>query len=212
MSEFSIQVQTGHYVKPRYLTKDRWINYWYQWYRLQRPEIKTVLEIGVGNGVVAELFQKTGMEVTTVDIDASLHPTQVASVTALPYADHQFDAILCAEVLEHLPFEQSLRGMRELHRVTKRWVLITLPHAGYVFSLTAKFPLCAWWSWIGKIPFFWKHHEFQGEHYWELGKKGWSRARLCGALESVGFTVHDVRMYADDPAHVFFWCEKNQVT
>jgi ubiquinone/menaquinone biosynthesis C-methylase UbiE len=208
MSEFSVQVKEGHYVKSSYLTKDRWINYWYQWRILQQPDIKSILEIGVGNGVVAELFQKTGMQVTTIDIDANLRPTQVASVTALPFAENQFDAVLCAEVLEHLPFEQSQQGMHEIYRVTKKWALVTLPHAGYVFSVTTKFPLLSWWSWVRKLPFFWKEHAFQGEHYWELGKKGWSQARLRDALISVGFKVHSVKMHADDPAHVFFWCEK----
>lgn len=208
MSEFTPQVQEGHYVHPRYLTKDRWVNYWYQWRWLQEKGVQTLLEVGVGNGVVAELFQKTGMRVTTIDIDASLNPTMVASVTQIPFADESFDAVLCAEVLEHLPFEDSLQGMREVFRVTKRWALITLPHAGYVFSLTSKLPLLPWCSWVQKIPFFWEKHAFQGEHYWELGKRGWSRRRLKKVLTAVGFFVREVRLHADDPAHVFFLCEK----
>ncbi len=209
MPTFTPQVREGHYVKSSYLTKDRWINYWYQWQWLQARGLKTLLEVGVGNGVVAELFEKTGIEVTTIDIDEALKPTKVASVTALPFSEDAFDGVLCAEVLEHLPFEESLQGMREIYRVTRRWALITLPHAGYVFSLGGKFPIFPWCSWVRKIPFFWKEHVFQGEHYWELGKKGWSQRRIGLALQSVGFTVHRVHMHADDPAHVFFLCEKH---
>lgn len=208
MTSFQPQVAAAHYVKSTYLTKDRWINYWYQWRWLQEKNITTLLEVGVGNGIVAELYQRTGTKVTTIDIDEALKPDQVASVTSLPFQDDAFDAVLCAEVLEHLPFDQSLQGVREVCRVTRRWALITLPHAGYVFSLTAKFPLSRWCSWVRKIPFFWKEHIFQGEHYWELGKKGWNNARIIASLRACGFTVRRVTMHADDPAHVFFLCEK----
>lgn len=208
MSSFVAQVAQGHYVKSTYLSKDRWANYWHQWHWLQNKNIEILLEVGVGNGVVAELFQKTGTNVTTIDIDASLEPSKVASVTAIPFPDNSFDAVLCAEVLEHLPFNESEQGMRELYRVTKRWALVTLPHAGYIFSFNWKLPLFRWHSWVRKIPFFWKEHVFQGEHYWELGKKTWSRARVRRSLESVGFSVQKVVMHADDPAHVFFLCEK----
>lgn len=208
MTPFQPQVSADHYVKAKYLTKDRWINYWYQWHWLQQKNITTLLEIGVGNRIVAELYERTGTKVTTVDIDAALKPDQVASVTALPFGQNTFDAVLCAEVLEHLPFDQSLQGMREVYRVTRRWALITLPHAGYVFSIMTKFPLLRWCSWVRKIPFFWKEHVFLGEHYWELGKKGWNNQRIISALVTCGFAVREVRMHADDPAHVFFLCEK----
>ena len=100
MTIFKPQVAATHYIKPTYLTKDRWANYWYQWKWLQGKNIETLLEVGVGNGIVAELFQRMGTRVTTIDIDEALKPDQVASVTAIPYPDNAFDGALCAEVLE----------------------------------------------------------------------------------------------------------------
>ena len=206
MPTFTPQVREGHYVKSSYLTKDRWINYWYQWQWLQARGLKTLLEVGVGNGVVAELFEKTGIEVTTIDIDEALKPTKVASVTALPFSEDAFDGVLCAEVLEHLPFEESLQGIRaEIYRVTtRRWALITLTHAGYVFLLR-KIPNFPCGVPGTEDPVFGRTC-LPREHYWELGKRMESKAHGL-TLQSVSFTVHRVHMHADDQ-HCFL-CEKH---
>ena len=161
MPTFTPQVREGHYVKSSYLTKDRWINYWYQWQWLQARGLKTLLEVGVGNGVVAELFEKTGIEVTTIDIDEALKPTKVASVTALPFSEDAFDGVLCAEVLEHLPFEESLQGIREIYRVT---TTVGTDHAyarGLCFSLEENSQFSLWCSWYGRSR-FWKNMSSKG--------------------------------------------------
>jgi SAM-dependent methyltransferase len=202
------QVAPSHYIKPGYLTKDRWLNYWYQlsWVRKCAP--KTVLEIGIGNGLVKTALERLGIIVETADIDAALKPTYTASVTKLPVPDASYDFVLCAEVLEHLPFEESLQAMKELHRVSRRYALVTLPHAGYVFAWIFKLPLLPWIELGFKLPHWWKTHIFQGEHYWELGKKTWSRQRIKKELEGVGFRVLKTQIHPDDPGHVFYLCEK----
>lgn len=48
-----------------------------------------------------------GLNVMTADIDPSLDPDFICSVTDLSktFKPNSFDCILCAEVLEHIPFE-----------------------------------------------------------------------------------------------------------
>jgi SAM-dependent methyltransferase len=46
---------------------------------------------------------------------------------ALPFADGSFDAVACLDVLEHL--DRPHEACAELARVTRRWVLISLPNA-----------------------------------------------------------------------------------
>ena len=44
----------------------------------------------------------------------------------LPYADKQFDFVVCSEVIEHLPEEADImRTFQEVDRVGKRWLLTT---------------------------------------------------------------------------------------
>ena len=58
----------------------------------------------------------------------------VADITALPYADASFDAIVCGWVLEHLP--DPAPGLRELARV--------LQPAGKLLLLTTEDTLLGW--------------------------------------------------------------------
>jgi SAM-dependent methyltransferase len=63
-------------------------------------------------------------------VTADLHDLRVqdrVDITAMPYGDHSFDAILCSHVLEHVPDDRS--AMREFARVLKPggWALIMVP-------------------------------------------------------------------------------------
>lgn len=205
---FSLQVEPEHYFRKGYLTKDRWINYWYQFHYIRECHPKNLLEIGVGNGFLTLVLEKIGIPVTTIDIDERLNPSIVGSVRNLPLPDASYDFIVCAEVLEHLPFTEAEEALRELYRVSSKWVLITVPHSGYVFSLIFKYPLLSWKYLSWKLPHFWKRHRFQGEHYWELGKRGWSRKRLEKAILAAGLVIRSSVIHTDDPAHVFYLCQK----
>jgi 2-polyprenyl-3-methyl-5-hydroxy-6-metoxy-1,4-benzoquinol methylase len=58
----------------------------------------------------------------------------VASVLALPFAAHSFDVVGCFEVLEHLPGDLPEQALRELARVARRAVVVSVPHEPF-FSL-----------------------------------------------------------------------------
>ena len=47
-------------------------------------------------------------------------------IERLPFDDASFDAVLCSEVLEHLDNLHAMFG--ELTRVSRRWILISLPN------------------------------------------------------------------------------------
>ena len=58
----------------QYDYKDRWVSYWHQIDEVLKLEPKTVLEIGIGNGLVTEYLKKHGVEVKTLDIEKKLNP------------------------------------------------------------------------------------------------------------------------------------------
>jgi ubiquinone/menaquinone biosynthesis C-methylase UbiE len=51
----------------------------------------------------------------------------LASASHLPFADKSFDTVVCVEVLEHLEKPESLMAIRELERIARRRVVITVP-------------------------------------------------------------------------------------
>lgn len=198
------QVNKNHYNFIKYNHQDTWVNFWYQIFYVLSLKPKTVLEIGPGNKTVTEALKKNNIRVTTVDIDLSLDPDIVASVTKLPFQEKSFDLVLCSEVLEHLPYDSFKDSLREIKRVCRHQVVLCLPNAGIVFSFCFKLPLIKSKNIFFKIPFFWKEHIFNGQHYWETGKKGYSIFRIKKDIISVGFEITGAAIHHEDPAHYFF--------
>lgn len=207
MNVYSPQVGISHYTGNSYRDKDRWISYWYQLAFVRRVSPKSLLEIGPGNGVVTNALRQESIAVTTCDIASDTLPDVVGSITALPFPDASFDAVLAAEVLEHIRYEDVPQALSELHRVARKYVIVSLPHPGYVFSLSMKIPLVRRFSFLLQVPFFWKRHQFNGQHYWELGKRTYSLRAFAQQARNAGLKLQESHSYADDPAHKFFLFE-----
>ena len=100
------------------------------------PGAGRVLEVGCGEGVIADTLTRRFGEVVALDLpDAGLRadwrhypgPRFLhASAHALPFADDQFDVVVAAEVLEHLPDPQL--GLAEMARVGRRHLVLSVPH------------------------------------------------------------------------------------
>jgi ubiquinone/menaquinone biosynthesis C-methylase UbiE len=93
------------------------------------------LEVGCGEGVIAEKLAQRWKRVAALDLpDAGLRaewrrrpgPDYVhADGQRLPFADRQFDVVVAAEVLEHLPDPE--RGLAEMARVSARHLVLSVP-------------------------------------------------------------------------------------
>lgn len=202
--EYGPQVDKSHYEGKAYSSLERWISYWHQIQLVRKTGGGTVLEVGVGGGVVARELRASGVVVTTVDIAEDLHPDVVGSITALPFDADSFDTVLAAEILEHIRYEDVSLALSELARVTRNHVVISIPHPGYVWRLSFKIPLMRAVELFTKTPFFWKTHVFNGEHYWELGKKGYSVSSFLALASRAGLRSTTSTVYGNDPAHRFF--------
>ena len=105
------QVAADHYEQASYNTKERICSYWHQVDEIRRLGARSVLEIGPGNGMVTDWLRRSGLEVTTLDMDPALGADVQAPATELPFDDDAFDAVLCAQVLEHMPFDEVERAL-----------------------------------------------------------------------------------------------------
>lgn len=107
------------------------------------PPKTRVLDAGAGEAPYAELFAHC--EYVTADWPNSVHGGAgsadiIASLESLPVADDTFGAVLCTEVLEHVPQPEAV--LAELHRV-----------------LAPKGQLCL------TVPFVWPVHEEPFDFY-----------------------------------------------
>lgn len=204
MTDYHPQVSRDHYDGGAYRFQDRWNSYWHQLQLVDCLGPQTVLEIGPGSGTVTRELRGRGIQVTTLDIAPDLAPDLLGSVTRIPLTDNSVDIVLAAEILEHIRYEDVDTAFREIARVARIGAVISLPHPGYVFSLILKVPLVRRMEIFLQIPFFWKKHYFNGEHYWELGKKGYPPRRFINDATCAGLSLMRMEKFADDPAHRFF--------
>lgn len=112
-----------------YVSKERMITYWHQAKEILERSPQRVLEVGIGNGIVASILKSYGIAVMTADINESLHPDVVLSITQLDkhFKEGELPFVLCARVLQHLPFSEFDQSLSQLRFATQKHVLLTLP-------------------------------------------------------------------------------------
>lgn len=142
-------------------------------------EYRRVLVVGPGQGLDTCVLKWRGHEVTTFDIDETFTPDFIGSVHDLSiFSNKQFDAVIASHVLEHLPVSYLDAALKEISRVGK-YSLIYLPVHGrhmqlriipgfkgidisFIFDLFNYFK-----NPDGVVP-----HYMDGQHYWEIGMRG----------------------------------------
>lgn len=207
-----MQVGKEHYFDA-YDTKSRWMSYYYQIDEVRKTDPENVLVVGVGNGVVPDYLSKL-FDVTTVDIAEDLNPDILCSVTELSdfFERDEFDTVLCAQVLEHIPFEDFRAALSELANISESYAVISLPYSGPGFGLSTRLPLTEDLHGVTlKVPSFEKV-SFEGEHYWEIGQRGYSEGEI-GDIIRDHFVIEGEFIPPENPYHYFFTLRKrNEVS
>ena len=122
-------IASSYYDFASYISKTRMLTFWHQLDEVVQSKPSTVLEVGVGPGLVAGTLREFNIHLTTLDINPALTPDRLGSVRELDehVAEDEFDTVLCARVLHHLPFEDFERCIAQLMRAARNRVIITLP-------------------------------------------------------------------------------------
>ena len=156
------------------------VNAYYQFRDLQLcGKAKKILIIGPGQGFDTQVLKWRGYEVTTFDIDETFHPDVIGSAHDLSmFEDGHFDVVIASHVLEHLPVPYLDQCLAELARVAS-YAIIYLPVTGRHFQGQLKMDfkgidlsIC-----LDIFNYFHKPDGVtarycQGQHYWELGMRG----------------------------------------
>ena len=201
------QVPKEHYDFERYCYPDRWASYYYQIREILRTRPESVLEIGAGDETVKRyVVRAIGSTYKTLDIADDLHPDITGSILALPLGDTSFDTVCAFEVLEHIPWSDVPKALSEIARVTKGRVLISVPHFGPPIRFSFKIPFIPHISFLWKLPYP-KKHVWNGQHYWELGKRDYP-VRAFRTLLQKHFKIENEFVPWDNPYHHFFILSK----
>lgn len=149
-------------------------------------------------------------------MNPELKPDIVADIRSLPFENNSFDVVAAFEVLEHLPFEDFEKTLKELKRAARKNVIISLPHACFSFEGLLKLRLDFGKRKIRKgfylpfkIPRFWKEIKIEEnkEHYWEIGAKNYSKRKIRNIIKK-HFKIIEEFSAELNPYHYFFILEK----
>lgn len=200
------------------LDLSNFVNAYYQ-YRdlLAVPQCKTVLIVGPGQGLGTQVLTWREYEVTTLDIDPAFNPDEIGSVHDLSrFGNTRFDVVIASHVLEHLPEAYLDKAFAEIARVG-RYALVYLPvHGIYTqLRLTSNFRafdrslLLNFSKWFerpdGTAPRY-----MSGQHYWEIGLKGFRVHDLIRRMERYFEVLNSYRNRDWLPSHNFVLRSKSQ--
>lgn len=195
-----------------YDTPGRFVSYFTQadWVLTQSPE--TVLEIGVGNRMVSDYLIRRGIAVTTCDLLDYLEPDVVADVRDLPLEDNTFDLVMACQVLEHLEWGDVSIALKEMARVSRKDVLISVPHTGYYLesifhsSLFHRLFRRSTVRFLIQIPFA-LTRRINKYHQWEIGYWNYPLRKVRRLLRE-SFEIKKECRPPLNPWHHFFLLEK----
>lgn len=95
-------------------------------------DVRKVIDVGCGNGLIinklVDEFQCWGLDISQTALKQIKATPIHGSIENIPFEDNYFDIVICAEVLEHLPVAVYSKGLSELQRVSKKYILISTPY------------------------------------------------------------------------------------
>ncbi len=161
------------------------------------PEV--VVEVGVGSGFLRDYLRKRGVEVVGVDVNEALSPDVVGDVTALPLATGTADVVVAFEVLEHIPFEKLEVALEEMARVTKKYVIISLPHLrNYTYYKLPRLGVVV----VPTLRHRWR--KLPPEHLWELDLPPATVENVKAKAKKVGLSTERDYHIPEHPYHHIF--------
>lgn len=172
--------------------------------------VRTILIIGPGQGLDTSVLRWRKYAVTTFDIDKTFNPDVIGSVHDLSmFTDRSFDAVIASHVLEHLAVPYLDRCISELARVG-RHCLIYLPVAGRHFQFRLKMDLKGIDTSLIIDLFNYFHRPdgitpryCSGQHFWEVGMRGFRVADLVQRLSGRFQIVKHYRNRDWNPSYNF---------
>ncbi|MBD5521486.1 MAG: class I SAM-dependent methyltransferase [Lachnospiraceae bacterium] len=202
----------------RYVTKQRWMSYYYQIKECVDSTSKSILVIGKGDGIVPVILkqvlerEKDAAEIEntiidTFDYDDRLHPTYVGDIRDLSrIVKKKYDCVICCQVLEHLPWDCFESIVQNIKSICNYKFILSLPLNRRSFQmrldichLTYRFiNIVIERKWVKNFP-------YKGEHYWEAGIKGHTKKDILYIIKKY-YDVENDYVIPENTYHWFVIC------
>jgi hypothetical protein len=217
MTDSSSRAQAFRAKWHDYYSEKRITHQWLQVDLLKGLPVHSVLEIGPYLGLVSAMAASAGYNVTTLDIEAQsrgVGSTRHIQADIRDVAADQlqgFDAILCCETLEHIPWQKLDSVLANIAGAGAPWFIVSVPYEGFQFAFELYFNR---WRWKRRSHFrklrFLKRLKIASDtewepHKWEIGYRGHSLPAFTVKLEDAGFEIKQ-REFTSGCRSVFLVC------
>jgi hypothetical protein len=181
-----------------YYSRKRIVHQWTQVHLLSTIECEKVLEIGPALGLVTSMLVNIGYDVHTLDMgprafvypDVPHHQKDLCNLRSDQIAG--YDAILCCETLEHVPWERVGSILSAFHDSGAKYLIVSVPYMSfqifwevYLNTVTAR-------QYFSMKKLLWRKRfaaEPAGGHQWEVGYKGYSLRRWENRIKESGWSI-----------------------
>lgn len=210
------------YYLGKYDNLARFISYYQQIDIVRKINPDNILEIGVGNKTVSNYLRQNGYKIDTCDYDKNLSPDFVADIRRLPFKNESYDTVIACEIIEHIPWEDAKLALSEIYRVTRKYVIISIPYSSLYFELILKLPFKLrfkkhphiittndpMFDLFFRIPLFFSNYKFTKEHFWEMGTKNFSRKKIKKIFKINFDIINEIRPILNGYHHFFILKKK----
>jgi ubiquinone/menaquinone biosynthesis C-methylase UbiE len=109
-------------------------------------DVRTIIDIGCGNGIITNELDKvwdvTGLDSSAEALKYVKGKKIQASATEIPCLNNSFDLVLSSEMLEHLSDRELSEAVKEMMRLSKRYILLTVPNDEFLDASIVKCLAC----------------------------------------------------------------------
>ena len=206
-TERETKIERSNYISEEYLNPIVWNSYLCQiQYIRSLMQNGSIIEIGMGGGIINAVLRKLGYSANTMDVNEHLKPDFVASISSdFSGFGKTFDCVLCAEVLEHIPFELFEKCLGNISSLSNKYAVITLPDCRYRNKLKIQYNNRT------VTRYLWKRNNkiFSG-HCWELNYREEMSIMNISTVIKKHFSIIKQGIEEATPYHYYWLLEKRQ--
>jgi ubiquinone/menaquinone biosynthesis C-methylase UbiE len=96
--------------------------------------VKSLLDVGCGNGIFVNALSRARPDVAVTATDrasaalAHVNTNKFESdIASIPRPDYAFDCVTCLQVMEHLTCDVYLQALKELARISGKYLIVSVP-------------------------------------------------------------------------------------
>lgn len=118
-------------------------------YNFIKNDVKSVIDLACGNGVFTNYLIDQRKDLRVVGYDRSETALKyvksekiLGDIIDTPFKDGEFDCVIANSVIEHLPIDIYVKAIREIARISNKYIIISVPYREKLEEKHTKCPSC----------------------------------------------------------------------